>query len=172
MKLHEDMIPGFALITAVLIMLFVILMVGCPVKGQDISHINDSLSIVRSDTANWTSFDDSLIVYNNNFIDLNKIEWKQQNGFYFDESAMPDWNWNTEYIVVTLLYLWGEYEKQCYNDSSQTTKHIGDYRYCYYYSTGWDISYCNNPSHYDKTIWTHKNQTLPGFMKWLKKFQK
>ena len=76
------------------------------------------------------------------------------------------------FTVINLLALYEQYEIECYNDSSQTIKHIGDYRRCQFFSTGWQTANCNNPSHYDQKIWIHKQPSFQGFMGWLKKFQK
>ncbi len=90
------------------------------------------------------------------------------NVIYSDKSTyLLPINWGDEYIVVVLNMLYKQYKNASYNDSSQTTKHVGDYRFCTYQSTEWEMTDCGNPSHYNQKIWTHKKPTFQGFMEWL-----
>lgn len=86
-------------------------------------------------------------------------------------NTISRWDWNKEYFPVVFLYLYEQYETECYNDSSQVVTHIG-YTFrdpCYGTSIGWGKITCTNLSHYNKTIWIHKEPTFHGFMKHLKR---
>lgn len=74
---------------------------------------------------------------------------------------ISEWDWENEYFTVTFLYLYDEYEKECYADSSQITKHVGD-GICVGLSYGYSHIKCESLGHYDKLIWIHRDPNLPG----------
>lgn len=75
---------------------------------------------------------------------------------------------DTLIFVSAFIQYWDEYKTECWNDSSQITRHVGS-GICFGSSTGWGDFHCDNPDHKDIKVFIHRDPTFPGFMEFLRR---